>query len=173
MDSPYIRACREVSLRSCSLTSEYAMSPPGGDRCVRAVAADEGFRDLRSAEKRGQRLLVPIHKRSAHGNIRRVAVFTVDQFQIAADLRLQLLGGQHMDHVDVHLPRQQEAQRGLVAALVEQVRDQHDDALARVANAEALHAFVQGRVIARLDPFQVLEHLPQAAAAAHGGSGLP
>ena len=39
-------------------------------------------------------------------------------------------------HIDVHLPRQQVAQGVLVAMLVQEVGDHHDDPLARVANGE-------------------------------------
>jgi uncharacterized protein (DUF58 family) len=45
---------------------------------------------------------------------------------------------QHLDHVHVHVLRHEVPQGRLVAGLVHQVANQHDDALARVAKAEAL-----------------------------------
>ena len=93
-----------------------------------------------AADERGERLLIVGQQRRADGDFGRVVIFAVDQFQVAGDFRFEFFLGKDLDHVDVHLLGHQVAQRRLVAVLVHQVRDQNDDAAARIAKAEIFHA---------------------------------
>ena len=62
----------------------------------------------------------------------------VDQAEVADQLGLDFLLAQDVDDVDIHLPGQQVAQRVLVAMLVQEVGDHHDDPFARVPDRELL-----------------------------------
>src|SRR5262249_52456679 len=91
----------------------------------------------------------------------------------ALDFWVQLLGTEHVQQVHIHLLCDQEPQGLLVTLLVHQVREQHENSLARVSQAEILDSLGQRGILAWLDSVEEFLHAPQTAAAAGRRARLP
>ena len=91
---------------------------------------------------------------------------TSTSFRSPAIVRLDLLLREDLDDVDVHLPGDEVAQGVLVAALVHEVAQHDDDALAARLEAEGPQRLRQVARPGRLELVEEVEQPPQAAPAA-------
>ncbi len=112
-----------------------------------------------------QRPLVAGHQGRRDADLGHIGILAIDQPQVAGNVRIDLGGGEDLDHVDIQIARKQIAEGRLVAGLVHQVAEHYDDPPAGVADAEVLHALSQGNALAPLDLFEMFDHPPQALTA--------
>src|SRR5262245_54973763 len=171
----YDRAVRMPGRRGAMLSPHQAALPQVRQHqpVERDLVAGEEVRDAAARAELvqgravgGQVLLVALQQRAAHRDLGNVVILDVREFQVADDLRLDLFLRQDLNDVDVELPGDEVAQGLLVAALVHQVAEQHDDALAAALDAEGAQRLPQVAGAGRLDLLEEVHQPPDAAPAA-------
>lgn len=90
------------------------------------------------AAERLEVLLVAFQQRGTDGDVGNVLVFSIDQAQIASEFRIDLLLGEDLNGIDIHVPRHQVAECVLVTTFVHEVAQEDNDSLAGILNSKAL-----------------------------------
>src|SRR5262249_31811009 len=117
-------------------------------------------------------LLVAAQQRAVDGDLGGGGVLDVDQLQVARGGGGDLFLGGYLGGVNVQLAGHQVAQGLLVAALVHEVAQHDDDALAGALEAEGAQGAGQVAGAGGLELVEEVQKAPQAAPAAHGGERL-
>ena len=121
---------------------------------------------LRLLHESGHRFPITPQESTADADLGHIAVFGIDELQIAGQRRVPLFFGHDLEDENIHLPGNQQAQSRFVARLVEQIADQYDNPTTGTPYTKPLDAFEQRDILTRLELLQVFEHAPKLMASA-------